>query len=134
MAPFMEMQPLRVQTVGTVHDPDHAAMSTTHRQTLSWEARSSHRRRALLGAQLATVTGERRANILNLSTGGALLDAAEPPVAGEPVTLIRDAHAMPGRIGWVNGHRFGMTFDHAISDAVVSAVTGQAGGADQVRS
>ena len=98
-------------------------MSTNHRQAMAWEARASRRRRALLGARLMTHSGERRANILNLSTGGALLDAAEPPRVGDPVTLVRGTLAMPGRVGWINGHRFGVAFDHAIADDDVLAVT-----------
>jgi hypothetical protein len=90
------------------------------------EARASRRRRALLRAALRTASGERRANILNLSTGGALLDAARPPALGEPVTLIRDALVAPGRVTWTRDHRFGVTFDEAISDADVRHVTERA--------
>jgi hypothetical protein len=97
-------------------------MSNHQRQAVAWEARARHRRRTLLGASLMTISGERRANILNLSTGGALLDAAEPPVVGDPVTLVRGPLAMSGRVGWINGHRFGVAFDHAIGETEVRAV------------
>ncbi|HEX8447636.1 MAG TPA: PilZ domain-containing protein [Sphingomonas sp.] len=101
-------------------------MSTNQRQALSWEARASRRRRALLGASLLTETGPRRANILNLSTGGALLDAAEPPKVGDPVTLVRGTLEASGRVGWINGHRFGVAFDQAIAETDVAAVTERA--------
>lgn len=98
-------------------------MATMHRQALAWEARSSRRRRALLGAELRTVSGVRRANILNLSTGGALLDAAIPPQTGEPLTLARGAFSAQGRVTWVRDHRFGVSFDHAADESEVKAVT-----------
>ena len=103
-------------------------MVMTHRQTQAQEVRGSRRRRALLGATLRTVAGECRANILNLSTGGALLDAATPPSLGEPVTLVRDTLAAAGRVSWVRDNRFGVTFDHGIGDDEVSRVTERSGG------
>lgn len=103
-------------------------MSTQDPQALTPDVRTSPRHRALLGATLSTASGERRCNILNLSVGGALLDAAIPPIVGEPVTLVRGPLVIAGRVGWLNGHRFGVTFDHAISDGDVRAVTA---GADQ---
>ena len=106
-------------------------MSTQDPQALSPDVRASARHRALLGATLSTASGERRCNILNLSIGGALLDAAMPPTVGEPITLMRGPLVIAGRVGWLNGHRFGVTFDHAISDGDVRAVTAAA---DQDRS
>ena len=98
-------------------------MATSLGEASARHARTSRRRRALLGAVVRTATGERRANILNLSTGGALLDATRPPALGEPVTLVRDALTAAGRVTWTRDHRFGMTFDEAIGDNVVRDVT-----------
>ena len=97
-------------------------MATPEFQLLPGDTRTSIRQRALRGATLATASGERRANILNLSTGGALLDASEPPTLGEPVTLRRDMLVAPGRVTWINGHRFGIAFDRAIDDADVERI------------
>ena len=101
-------------------------MAASHAEAAGAEARTSRRSRALLRAEIRTATGDRRANILNLSTGGALLDATRPPALGDPVTLVRDALIAPGRVTWTRDHRFGVTFDEAISDAEVRHVTERA--------
>jgi len=84
------------------------------------EKRGPKRTRVLLSAKLQSGEESLKANLLNLSVSGALLDAAAPPPADTVVTLSRGNMEARGRVLWVNGHRFGMTFDEPIDEAVVA--------------
>lgn len=62
-----------------------------------------------------------RVHVLNLSVGGALVYAAEPPAKGARLRLaLCDREA---RVVWASGKRFGISFDQPIAlDQVQSIV------------
>lgn len=83
------------------------------------ELRGRKRSRVLLSATL-DAGGERlKANLLNLSTTGAQLDAAIPPVVDTAIKLSRGDLEATGKVVWVVDHRFGVAFDEPIDGALV---------------
>jgi hypothetical protein len=94
--------------------------SSTRLDELLEDKRGPKRTRVLLSAKLLTGDESFKANLLNLSASGALLDATVPPAVDTPVTLARGNLEALGRVVWVNGHRFGMTFDALLDEAVVA--------------
>lgn len=53
--------------------------------------------------------------ILNISTRGLLVQAAEPPARGTYLDLHRGQQAIVGRVVWVEGQRFGVRTQDALS-------------------
>ena len=84
------------------------------------DKRVARRVRVLLSAALETGEGERVAHLLNISSTGAKLDADEPPAVDEAVTLVRGGIRAPGRVSWVEAHRFGVHFDERLDPALIA--------------
>lgn len=61
----------------------------------------------------------RRVHLLNLSAGGALVYAAEPPAPGSALNLQLDDQHRPARVVWADGRRFGVAFVQPLADAQV---------------
>ena len=58
--------------------------------------------------------------ILNISTRGVLIQAAEPPARGTYLDLHRGQHAIVGRVVWVDEQRFGVhTQDVLAVEAII---------------
>lgn len=83
------------------------------------ELRGRKRSRIRLSALLQAGGESRKVNLLNLSTGGALLDAETPPAVDTEAVLTRGEARASGRIMWVNEHRFGMAFDEPLDEALI---------------
>lgn len=84
------------------------------------DKRVARRVRVLLSATLETARGERVAHLLDISSSGAKLDADEPPAADEAITLVRGGIRAPGRVSWVEAHRFGVRFDARLDPALIA--------------
>ena len=86
-------------------------------------ARHEHRRhgrhRVMLAAKLCSVHGESAAVLLDLSQGGALLNASPAPPAGCRVLLVRLNFEASATVMWSEGNRFGLEFDEPLEDALV---------------
>lgn len=84
------------------------------------DQRVARRVRVLLSATIESADGERVAHLLNISSTGAKLDADEPPSPDEAVTLVRGGIRAPGRVSWVESHRFGVHFDARLDPALIA--------------
>jgi PilZ domain len=84
------------------------------------ELRGRKRSRVLLAATVEAGGQHLKANLLNLSTTGAQLDATVPPAIDTELTLSRGTLEARGRVIWVSEHRFGVAFDAPIEEAVVT--------------
>lgn len=70
-----------------------------------------------------TVSGKtRRAHILNISEGGALLHANETPRAHEYVYVVCGEQSRGARVAWVRGTRFGVAFTTALAPVQLDKV------------
>lgn len=58
----------------------------------------------------------RRVHILDLSAGGALVHAPDPPAPKTPLQLRCGNETRSARVAWVDQHRFGITFTIPLSD------------------
>ena len=61
-----------------------------------------------------------RVHILDLSSGGALVYAASPPVIGTRLKLALGARS--ARVAWAVGKRFGIAFDRPLGTDRVKAI------------
>ena len=87
------------------------------RDTKGAEQRRAKRSRVLLGARLATPTGEIDVRLRNLSQLGALLSCASPPPLGSAVTFMRGETVVRAAVMWVDGEQFGIKFDVPIEES-----------------
>lgn len=83
------------------------------------DLRSRKRSRVLLSATLEADGESMTANLLNLSTTGAQLDAAVPPAIHSRLKLIRGDLEATGKVVWIVEHRFGVAFDAPIDEPLV---------------
>ena len=69
--------------------------------------------RVPLSADAVVTHGEKTvtARLLDLSRSGAALSAPAPPPRGSSVTLRLDDLAVPARVAWTAGPRFGLSFE-----------------------
>lgn len=81
--------------------------------------RGRKRSRLLLAVTLEAGGESMKANLLNLSTTGAQLDAAAPPAVHTRLKLSRGDLEATGKVVWVVEHRFGVAFDAPIDDTLV---------------
>ena len=70
--------------------------------------------------------GEARAHLLDLSSTGALVHAAAPPMVAARVQIGCGGEMRAGRVVWVRGNRFGVTFAVPLTPAQVAAAVAQA--------
>ena len=83
------------------------------------DLRGRKRARVLLSATLETGDESMKANLLNLSTTGAQLDASVPPAVHTKLKISRGDLEATGMVVWVVEHRFGVAFDAPIDEALV---------------
>ncbi|SDC47316.1 PilZ domain-containing protein [Sphingomonas sp. YR710] len=86
------------------------------------EARRHGRHRIMLAATLHSVHGETGGVLLDVSEGGALLNASPPLPPGCKLLLERQNFEVPGTVRWVEGNRFGVQFDEPIPAELVDAL------------
>ena len=93
-------------------------------------AHRAPRTNLLLAATIAGETGSAPVRIRNLSEGGAMIEGAALPAAGERLTLGRSQLAVGATVAWRSGDRCGVRFDRTVPVALWAAglklPTGQA--------
>lgn len=72
------------------------------------------RRKVMLNARMRVAATWNHVCILNISTRGLLIQAAEPPALGTYLDVHRGQQAIVGRVVWVEGHRFGVRTQDAL--------------------
>ena len=92
--------------------------NTAKLNELPEDLRGRKRSRVLLSATLEAGGASMKANLLNLSTTGAQLDAAVPPAIHTKIKLLRGDLEATGMVVWIVDHRFGVAFDEPV-DAVL---------------
>ncbi len=83
------------------------------------EYRRYGRHRVMLAAKLYSVHGETPAVLLDLSEGGALLNASPAPPSGCKVLLARLDLEASATVMWKEGNRFGLKFDEPLDERLV---------------
>ncbi len=79
------------------------------------------RRKVMLNARMRVAATWNDVCILNISTRGLLVQAAEPPARGAYIDLQRGQYAIVGRVVWVEDQRFGIrTQDPLPVDEIIS--------------
>ena len=96
-------------------------MASVNEQEIA-EARRHGRHRIMLAANLYSVHGELTGVLLDVSCGGAMLSASPPLPVGCKLLLERLNFEVPGVVRWVDGNRFGIQFEEAISEDVVDGL------------
>ena len=87
------------------------------------QKRAAPRIKIFLAGEIRCGAGEpRRAHLLNISTGGALVYADAVPDIGEELRLACGVPLGLARVQWRNGRRFGVAFMQPISDALIDAI------------
>jgi hypothetical protein len=89
--------------------------------------RRNGRYRILLAANIYSIHGESGGVLLDVSQGGAMLNASPPPPAGCRLLLERQNLEVPGIVRWVDGNRFGVQFDEPLSEETVTALVTKSG-------
>ena len=75
-----------------------------------------------------------RVKVRNLSAGGMMAEAPISTARGARLTVrLRNLEAVKGTIAWVQGDRFGVSFDAEIDPRVARAPVGNAEGASSPR-
>lgn len=72
--------------------------------------------------EMNTGSAARRVHILNLSAGGALVYANNPPNPGTTLRLRCGGRSLPARVAWRDERRFGVTFLSPLADADIKEV------------
>lgn len=70
----------------------------------------------MLAANFYSVHGESNGVLLDVSMGGAMLSASPPPPIGCRLLLERQSVELPGIVRWVEGNRFGVQFEHPLTE------------------
>jgi len=86
------------------------------------DARRHGRYRIMLAANIYSIHGECGGVLLDVSQGGAMLNASPPPPEGCRLLLERQNFEVPGIVRWVQGNRFGVQFDEPLSEEIVTAL------------
>ena len=75
-----------------------------------------------------------RVKVRNLSAGGMMAEAPISTARGERLTIkLRNLNVVKGTVAWVQGDRFGVSFDIEIDPRVARAPVGSAEGASSPR-
>lgn len=82
--------------------------------------RATPRYKLFQPTEIRTGSSTRRAHLLNLSAGGALIYASDPPTPGTPLRVRCGARSLPAHVAWNDGRRFGVAFLTPLSNAEVS--------------
>ncbi|TZG28682.1 PilZ domain-containing protein [Sphingomonas montanisoli] len=86
------------------------------------EARRYGRHRIMLAVNLYSVHGELGGVLLDISRGGAMLNAHPPLPVGCKLVIERQHLEVPAIVRWVEGNRFGIQFDTPLSELDVLAI------------
>ncbi len=78
------------------------------------QLRTEPRMKVLLTGELSSRRGSFSCRIIDISRGGACLDADRAHEAGEDVCFSRGGLQAKGKIMWSRGRRFGIRFDEPI--------------------
>lgn len=78
------------------------------------QMRSEARMKVLLAGELGTPGGVVPCRLLDISRGGACMDAERPQRVGTAVALQRGPLSARGIVAWARGRRCGMRFDDPI--------------------
>ena len=97
----------------------------THQTDGAHHLRTRPRFKLFQPTEMTTATGKARVHLLNLSGGGALVHAAQPPKRGALLRLHCVGEDRAACVAWVAGQRFGVAFAKPLDDAQVSAMVGQ---------
>ncbi|MCB2079133.1 MAG: PilZ domain-containing protein [Novosphingobium sp.] len=92
---------------------------------LQQTARIEDRTKAMLRARLRADGLERDACIVDVSSRGMLLMAANPPSHGRMVEVVVGPHTLLAQVKWSSARRFGLAFRERIS--VVGLLSGESG-------
>lgn len=95
-------------------------------EVLVIERRAHTRVLAYCPAELRTPSGRRSAQVTNISIGGARLQLAGPPGAGERVILECGSLTTICKVVWTTDAACGLAFEQPVSQAVVAEISGQA--------
>jgi PilZ domain len=94
-------------------------------QTQAWnegfEQRGEPRQRVSLTAQLRHFRDQAEVVLLDVSSGGAMLEAETPPARGEEVVLIRGGLQIVATVAWVQAHHCGLCFHRAVDKHALTA-------------
>jgi hypothetical protein len=82
--------------------------------------RATPRYKLFQPTEICTEGSTRRAHLLNLSAGGALIYASDPPTLGTSLRVRCGARSLPAQVRWNDGRRFGVAFSTPLSTADVS--------------
>jgi hypothetical protein len=86
------------------------------------DLRATPRHKLFQPTEMTTDGMTRRVHLLNLSAGGALIFAANPPMPGAILQLACGGHSLPARVAWRAERRFGVAFITPLAEAEVSEV------------
>jgi hypothetical protein len=97
------------------------------------------RRKVLIRARMRGPDGWHDACILNISTRGLMVQAAQPAKRGAYIEIRRGAHVIVGRVAWSSRHRLGLRAQDRLPvealisdpDATVATPAGQRPGVDR---
>ncbi|TPG07499.1 PilZ domain-containing protein [Sphingomonas oligophenolica] len=84
--------------------------------------RSTPRYKLFQPTEMSAAGETRRVHLLNLSTSGALIYAADPPPLGSSIRVRCGVHWLSARVAWRNQRRLGVAFAQAMSDADVGLI------------
>ncbi|MBV9840364.1 MAG: PilZ domain-containing protein [Sphingomonadaceae bacterium] len=100
-------------------------MMQAESQTNAWndgfEQRREARHRVSLTAQLRYFREQSDVRVLDLSSGGAMIEADAPPARGEEVVLVRGAVQVVATVAWVKEHHCGLCFHRAVDKRALMA-------------
>lgn len=87
------------------------------------------RHKVLVRARMKSAAGWNDACILNVSSRGLLLQAADPPGTGSYLEIRRGALVIVARVVWIKHHRFGVKSQDPLPvDAIVANVAAPVAG------
>lgn len=84
--------------------------------------RAAPRYKLFQPTELVLEGGVARAHILNISAGGALIFASNPPAPGAVLGLQCDGQTLRARVAWNKNGRFGVAFLNPLTDHYVSGL------------
>jgi hypothetical protein len=84
--------------------------------------RASPRYKLFQPTEMTTAAGVTRVHLLNVSAGGALVHAPEPPSPGALLRLQCGDEQRVARVAWSKGPRFGAAFSLPLTDEQVQSL------------
>ena len=78
------------------------------------QKRHPKRAKVFLRGRMRTDAGAREIRVRDVSSAGALIEAADPPATGETLSVACGEIAMHGTVAWSEGTWFGMEFSEPL--------------------